>query len=100
MTYDEVVKDIAKQTGLASRLVRDVLEGFAVSLSKMEIGDYVKTPLGAFSWHHLKKRPIRMANGQMTEVNERVQMRLRAGPRMQIYAEDPKWGSIQPKKKR
>ena len=48
MTYEELIKHVARRSGITNARVRAVLEQLPVGLSKLKEGERVRTPLGVF----------------------------------------------------
>lgn len=94
MKYQDLIQDLSDQTGLSTYLCREVMSALPKALTKLEEGDKVRTPLGVFLWQHLHPRPVKMANGKVAQVRERLKLNLRPGKSTTIEKDDALWPFI------
>jgi nucleoid DNA-binding protein len=75
----ELIADISERASVQPFLVKKVLQGFAASLTHMEEGDSVRTPLGTFRQVRLKGRKINnIGTGDKSEFGDTLIVRFRA----------------------
>lgn len=82
MTYKDLVKDIARRSGLSAKDVRAVLSATPDALLELEVGEHVRTPLGTFRMAKRQHRNIKLPEGFVAEVDEMDVVRLKPGIRV------------------
>lgn len=83
MTYDDLVADMARRSGLHSEVVKRVLVHLPEALQDLEIGDAVRTPLGVFRKVRRDPRTVMLPDGKTSaEVSELTVVKLKPGAKM------------------
>ena len=87
MTYDQLIADVARRTGLHTEVVRRVLFHLPDTLLQLDVGEVVRTPLGVFRMTQTKEREILLPNQESTaNVPSKVTVKLRSGSRLKLEA--------------
>jgi len=85
MTYDQLIADVAKRTGLHTEIVRRVLFHLPDSLIQMDVDDVVRTPLGVFRMTQSKQRKILLPDQEsIADVPSKTTVKLRSGSRLKL----------------
>jgi len=85
MTYDQLIADVAKRTGLHTEVVRRVLFHLPDSLIQMDVGDVVRTPLGVFRMTQTEQRKILLPDQEsIANVPSKTTVKLRSGSRLKL----------------
>ena len=83
MTYEELVAEVARRSGLTNDRVRAAINHLPDALLKLEEGDKVRTPLGVFIMMKTKERRVTMPDKETTAtVPSRRVVKLRPGMRL------------------
>ena len=83
MTYSELAKRIAHQTGLTEEAVKDVLFALPDALIYFEEGKSCRTPLGMFRMTRRKGRRVNLpGTDEMATIEPILTVKLRPGPRL------------------
>jgi len=85
MSYDDLIADVGKRTGLHTEVVRKVLFHLPDALLQLETGDTVRTPLGVFRMTESNARKITLPDGENTAtVPAKTIVKLKSGSRLKI----------------
>ena len=85
MTYDQLIADVAKRTGLHTEVVRRVLFHLPDALIQMDVGDVVRTPLGVFRMTQTEQRKILLPDQEsIANVPSKTTVKLRSGSRLKL----------------
>lgn len=79
MTYKELIRRIARETRLDSKVVSKVLYALPTALSQTHPGEQTRTPLGVFHTKLKLGQTVKMPQGGTAEVPQRVVVALRSG---------------------
>lgn len=83
MTYDDLVADLARRSGLHSDVVKRVLIRLPEVLQDLPLGDAVRTPLGVFRKHRRESRTVVLPDGVTpATVAEQTVVRLKPGAKL------------------
>jgi nucleoid DNA-binding protein len=87
--YSELIAAIKKRSGVYKKDVRAVLDALPDALLEMPLGSWVKTPLGVFRPRYSKKRKLVLPDNEtMTDVKEKIVIRLKSGWRLKRVGRD------------
>jgi len=85
MTYDELLAEVAKDSGLNSEVVRRTLFHLPDVLLRLDVGETVRTPMGVFRMTQTKARTVVLPDGKTpAPVAAKTIVKLRPGSRLQI----------------
>ena len=83
MTYDDLVADLARWSGLHSDVVKRVLIWLPDVLQDLQVGDSVRTPLGVFRKTRREPRTVILPDGiTPAQVTELMTVKLKPGSKL------------------
>lgn len=91
MTYDDLIKHIARSSGIDNTTIRAVLDALPIALMLDEVDGKTITPLGTFTLKEKKSRPHKMPDGTPVQIKGKIFSKLKPGKRLQVLDDDPRW---------
>lgn len=82
--YDRFTQAIAKETGVAPDIVKNVFQAAPAALLELQEDEWVKTPLGVFRMTRRKPRRVVLpGTDEDARVEEKLVVKLKPGKRLQ-----------------
>ena len=94
MTYDDLVAEVARLSGMHSDVVRRVLVRLPEVLHDLPLGDSVRTPMGTFRKTKREPRTVILPDGKTpSQVTERIVVKLKPSGKLVIGESEDSGGS-------
>ena len=88
MNYEQLLAEVAKESGLNSEVVRRVLFHVPDALLRLPVGDTVRTPLGVFRMTQTQGRTVMLPDGKTpATVPPKTVVKLRPSARLKLEDE-------------
>lgn len=93
MKYDDLIDTLSERTREPKKTVREILDALPEALLELKAGEFVHTPLGAFTARYRKPRKVLLPDGiAHGDIEEAVVVRLNPSYRLRVSPGHSRWG--------